>query len=191
MQKKIIFIGLSILTLFLQVRICYGQKQPTKPTFWLLIYGLPNFERQNSENVIAQKWGIDFFSIAGCVVSKELEDSVEQQNRKVKPLIEKKFGKDWYKRFDKEVDAEFEIEKKVSVLIDGLNYIEKKQGEMEKEGNGLHYIMTPVANTTKYNVSVQGWGKWKGEEEWLTYYKLLIDYKTATVKLLSDKVIKE
>lgn len=191
MLKKIVHLILTLLVIFTQASICFGQNKSAKRTFRVLVYGLPDFERQNAQNVIAEKWGIEFYPVAGCTVSQELQDSVEQENKKVDPLIERKYGKDWYKRYDKEVNAEFEIEKKVSAQIDKLNYIRKKQTEMEKEGNGLHYIMSPVSNSTKYNVSIEGWGKWKGEDEWLTYYKLVVDYKTKTVKLLSDKISKE
>jgi hypothetical protein len=166
-------------------------RHTTTSKFRLLTYGLPNFEKQNSENVVAQKWRIEFYAVAGCVVTQELEDSVDKHNKTIEPLIEKKYGKNWRDKFYKEVDAEFETEKKVTALIDQLDYIKKRQADMEKEGNGLQYIMTPVANSTKYNVLVQGWGKWKGEDEWMTYYGLLVDYKTRSVKLLSDRIVKE
>lgn len=125
------------------------------------------------------------------MVTHELEDSVARENKKVEPLIEVKFGKDWRDKFDAEVDSEFAIEVKVSAIIDSLDYIRKKQAEMDKEGNGLHYWMKPVAKTTNYDVLVQGWGRWKGKDEWVTYYKERVDYKSKTVKLLSDKVAKD
>lgn len=162
-----------------------------KSKFRLLTYGLPNFEKENSKNVIAEKWGIEFYAVAGCIITQELSDSVKQHNMTVERLIVKKHGKNWRDKFYKEVDAEFETEKKVTTFIDKLDYIKRKQADMEKEGNGLHYMMTPVANTTQYNVWVQGWGKWKGQDEWITYYKPLVDYKTKSIKLLSDKMLKE
>jgi hypothetical protein len=191
MNKIIFFLWLIVLGILLQMNNCFAQTKTINQKLRLLVYGLPDFKRQNAENVTAQKWGIEFYSVAGCLVTKELVDSVEKHNNTVKPLIIKKYGKDWSDKFDKEVDVEFQTEKKVTALIDQLNYIKKRQAEMEKEGNGLHYIMTPVANSTKYNASIQGWGKWNGQDEWVTYYKLLVDYKAKSVKLLSDKIIKE
>jgi hypothetical protein len=191
MQKTIAYLSLLFLPLFLSVTNCLGQTQSTKPILRLLTYGLPNFEKQNSKNVVSKKWGIEFYPVAGCIVTDELEDSVKEENGKVEPLIAKKYGKNWRDKFYKEVDIEFKIEEKVTTIIDKIEYIKKRQAAMEKEGNGLHYIMTPVANSTEYNVSVQGWGKWKGEDEWVTYYKLLVDYETQSLKLLSDKIIKE
>ncbi len=191
MQKATTYIILIILATLTQVTSCFSQGQTTKPKFRLLTYGLPNFTKQNSENVVAQKWGIEFCAVAGCVVTQKLEDSVVRHNKSVEPQIEKKYGKNWRDKFYKEVDTEFETEKKVTAMIDLLDYVKERQAEMEKEGNGLHYIMTPGASTTKYNVSIQGWGKWKGKDEWVTFYKLLVDYRTKSVKLLSDKIVKE
>ncbi|MGC4233287.1 MAG: hypothetical protein QM594_09950 [Niabella sp.] len=187
-HRQLLFI---VFITLLQVTVCFGQTKATKHTFRLLTYGLPNFQKQNAENVISSKWGIEFYAVAGCDVSQELQDSVEQHNKIVEPLIEKKYGKNWEKKFYKEVDDEFEKEEKVITLVEKLHYIEKRQVEMEKEGNGLHYTITPIQNSTKYNVFVQGWGKWDGEDEWVTYYKLLVDYKTKSVKLISDKITRE
>ncbi|MGE9311636.1 hypothetical protein ACLOAU_08320 [Niabella sp. CJ426] len=180
---------LIVLITGLPATVCFSQTKATKSTLRLLTYGLPNFQKQNAENVVSDKWGIEFYAVAGCDVSKELQDSAEQHNKIIEPLIEKKYGKNWQEKFNREVDAEFELEKKVIAVVDKLDYIEKRQAEMAKEGNGLHYIMTPIRNSTKYNVSVQGWGKWNDNDEWVTYYQLLVDYKTKVVKLASDKIM--
>lgn len=190
MKRTAVLIKLVILITLVN-SISSSKAQVSKEEFRLLTYGMPYVEKQNAENVIAKKWGIEFYSVGGCLVTQEVVDSAEKENSVIEPLIVKKYGKDWQDKFYKEVDSEFETEKKVTELIDQLSYIKKRHAEIQKVGNGLHYIMTPVANSTKYSVWVQGWGKWEGKDEWLTYYKLLIDYRRKSVKLLSNKIAKE
>ncbi|MEO8405928.1 MAG: hypothetical protein ABI480_15080 [Chitinophagaceae bacterium] len=191
MQRINISIAIILMVVSLQCISCNGRTKSLKQQFLLLTYGLPDFDRQNSTNVVADKWGIRFRTVAGCIVTQELENMVEEQNRSVEPLIAKKYGKDWKDKFYKEVEAEFEIEKKVTALVDSISYIKQKQTDMEKQGNGLHYIMSPDADADRYNVWVQGWGEWKGKDKWVTYYTFLVDYQTKSVNLLSDKVTME
>src|SRR5688572_30391424 len=144
-QMKII----SFLSLITIVFLCCDSKSQTGNNnkklvpYTILVYGLPNFERQNAEGVIARKYGIRFYGVAGCVITQEFEDSVEKENKPVYAAIEKKYGKDFWKRFEKEVDKEFVKEQEVKELLDRQQYLINKQAELEKEGNGLSYIMNP------------------------------------------------
>jgi hypothetical protein len=191
MQRINISLAILLMVVSLQCISCNDRTKSSKQEFLLLTYGLPDFDRQNSTNVVADKWGIRFRTVAGCTITRELENMVEKQNRLVEPLIAEKYGKDWKGKFNKDVEAEFEIEKKVIALVDTISYIERKQADMEKQGNGLHYIMSPDANADRYNVWVQGWGEWKGEDKWVVYYKLLVNYQTKSVNLMSDKMTME
>jgi hypothetical protein len=81
----------------------------------LLTYGEPpDLEGRNAENVIADKWGIEYYSVAGCNVTQELIDRVDKHNKEVEVLIESKFGKSWQSSFDKEVKEELIKQKKVA-----------------------------------------------------------------------------
>jgi hypothetical protein len=156
--------------------------------YTFLTYGLPDMERQNSRNIISKKWGINFKSVAGCMVSEELVDSIKLVNEKVDRNIELKFGKDWNTKFEKEIGEEFEKEKIVTQILDKVDFIKKKDDQMHLEGNGLHYYMTPIENSTDYNVSVEGWGKIKDKDTWVSYYRMTVNYKTKNNKLLDDKM---
>ncbi len=183
---------LIILTILIQSCNEQGKKVDTSKTEnedTLLIYGLPNMERQNSRNVIAKKWGIKFKSVAGCIVTDELVDSVKTVNDRVNKSIEKKFGKNWNDKFEREIEEEYEKEKKLTTVLDKIDFIKKKGDQMSKEGNGLHYYMTPIENSmTDYNVSVEGWGIIDNKDVWVSYYRLTVNYKTKKYKLLDDKI---
>lgn len=169
---------------------CLAQQQEDKPRFRILTYGLPNFERQNAENVISEKWGIEFYRVAGCIVSKCLVARVKKHNKKVYSLIVNKYGKDWSDRFYDEVDAEFKTENKVELLVRRYDSVNPGKITVAPEKH-LYITMKPVPNSTKYIVLYQGFGNWEGKEEWLTYCKLQVDYKTGSVIVLSNKIVKE
>lgn len=156
----------------------------------LLTYGLPDFEKVNARIVVAKKWRINFKRVAGCVVTKELLDSINTHNDSVNTLIAKRYGKDWNVDFNKEVDSEYVKESEVSKIINDIEIIKKRDSLMAKEGNGLYYRMEPVKNTNTYHVSVEGWGSVDSTFEMVSYFRLEVDYKTQTYKLLGDKVVK-
>jgi hypothetical protein len=189
MQRIITTIS-TICLLLLVMTGCSDETESEGQQLQLWTYGLPHFERQNAEYVVAKKWGFEFKAVAGCNVSNGLKRRADRHNKKAEAAIAKKYGSDWKEKFEKEVDLEFESQEKIIALIDSLDYIQKKQAELKKEGNGLHYFMTP-ADSAKYNVSVNGWGKWNGENEWVTYYQLMVDPEAKDVRLISDKIIKE
>jgi hypothetical protein len=144
-------------------------------------------ERENAEGVIARKYGIRFYAVAGCVVTEELEDSVKKENQVVYATIEKKYGKNFWKKFDEEVDEEFVKEETVKELLNKQQYINNKQNELDKEGNGLSYIMNPKAPGI-YDVIAYGWGKIKEEDKLVIYYRLLVHTADKSVKMMSNKV---
>lgn len=190
-MQKIIAYSTVIFFLFITTYCCTKQ-QGTGSRLRPLTYGMPaDIEKQNAKHVIAEKWGIQFYAVAGCMVSQELVDSVDRHNKIVEDLIAHKYGKSWRDRFYKQVDDESEIEKKVKIVIAESNDFSKRLIATGMGNNNFNYFMTPVPNSTKYNVSVCNWGKWQGKDEWLTYYKLKVDYRSKSITLVSDKIIKE
>ena len=165
-------------------------KIKTENEYALLTYGLPNMERQNSRNVVAKKWGIKFKPVAGCVVTKSLTDSVRTVNQRVNKNIEDKYGRNWSDKFEKEIDEEFEKENIITTTLDKVDFIKKKNDQMDLEGNGLHYYMTPIENSTEYNVSVEGWGTVENKDTWVSYYRMTVNYKTKKYELIDDKIEK-
>ena len=152
--------------------------------------GPPDMERQSAENVIADKWGIEYFSVAGCLVTQEIIDSVAKHNKEVEALIENKYGKLWQTSFDKEVEEELIKQKVASSLLDKETIIINKRKELEVEGNGLHYYFRPI-NKSEYKVSATGWGQINGKDEYVSYFRYLVDIENKKVKLTSDSLMKE
>lgn len=85
----------------------------------ILELGLPpKNDYRNARSIIADKWGFDFKSVAGCVVTDHLIDSVKAHNTFVEARLDSLFGADWEERFDLEVEKELVIERNVRGLID-------------------------------------------------------------------------
>jgi hypothetical protein len=158
----------------------------------LLTYGgPPDLEsRVNAKNVVAEKWGIEFVSAAGCEVTEELVDSVDRHNKKVETLIEAKYGKSWRLTFNKEVNEELRKQNVIYKLLNKEKRIIDKQKALEKKGNGLHYQFKKRNNAT-YFVRVSGWGQINGKDEYVSYFRYVVDIEKKQVKLTSDRVIQE
>lgn len=73
----------------------------------MLVYGLPDFEKQQVEMVIAGQYGFKFKTVAGCVVSDALRDSVATENQKTEAILVQRFGKEWKFRFYTDVNRLF------------------------------------------------------------------------------------
>ncbi len=187
---------LPFFILFLLVFLT-GCHSPSKPVdsnkkLRLLTYGgPPDLECNiNAENVVADKWGLEFVSAAGCEVTEELVDSVDRHNKKVETLIEAKYGKSWRLTFDKEVNGERRKQNVIYKLLNKEKRIIDKQKALEKKGNGLHFQFKKRNNAT-YFVRVSGWGQINGKDEYVSYFRYVVDIEKKQVKLTSDRVIQE
>jgi hypothetical protein len=163
-------------------------------TLVFLTYGMPDFDRQNAEYIIAKRWRMKYYRVADCMVTTQLQDSVEKHNKAIDSIAIRLFGKNWQHKFENEVNAEFEIEQKIIKLLSALPYVRSKNEELEKEGNGLHFITTPANKIGLNNVSIEGWGKVHGRDKWVSYYRLSVNLSNKSnkyVKLLSNKIIEK
>ncbi|GAA4166469.1 hypothetical protein GCM10022217_40320 [Chryseobacterium ginsenosidimutans] len=72
--------------------------------YWFLSYGYPNFQRIKLEDGISEKWKIKTIRVAGCVITEELMDSVRIENKKTNVALQKKYGKNWEKDYEKDIE---------------------------------------------------------------------------------------
>lgn len=87
-------------------------------TLKLLTYGMGvRWDKEQSMSAIEKKYGFRRFSVAGCLVSKELVDSVNKHNDSIIRLLQERHGKDWKYRFNAEVDALHKKEVKAIQLV--------------------------------------------------------------------------
>lgn len=187
---------LRILILFITIFssvIFYGQsqfvakKKRQKGVFRLLTYGLPDSKTSKARAVVEDRWGIEFYWIAGCFVSDSQIDSAQRINKRTDRRIIAQYGKNWREAFYKEVETEKEIQEKVTGLLDKFSYIIEKKEKIEADGGfPLEYELKAIPNSNRYMVFARSWRMVQEKSEILFYCKLTVDYKTNIVTLLSD-----
>ena len=177
MKTKLYSVTLAML--LFSVDVFSNTKEPLQ--IWTV--GLPDYARQATLDRIAQKYGFEFFPVAGCEVTKDMLENVNQHNDEVKATLVRKHGEGWWDRFQKEVNeilnAKFQAEKMVrsqDVVINKsreLNSIQKViQLFTEEKGNG------------KYLVRVLGF---ENNSETI-YYSYLVDLRNETVELKGEEL---
>lgn len=102
MMNKLFF---SALVLFLFQNISWLQGT-TEPKFRWLTAGIPpSDEYITARDSVTKKWGIDYVTVAGCIVSESLMDSINTHNDSVGKLLRMRFGDDWNDRFQSDVNS--------------------------------------------------------------------------------------
>jgi len=154
-----------------------------------LTYGFPLVPiTENAQRVTANRWGFTYKSVAGCLVTRELMDSVGVHNSLVSGILIKSHGRSWGHKFDDEVLSEYKREESIDTIIRNLTYVKKKDTLLKKEGNGLHLKMDPIPGTTEYDVEATGWLISNNTPKWVNYYRLRVDYQSGAVVLISNKI---
>jgi hypothetical protein len=102
-------------------------------TLKILIYGLQDREQLRAMDTMASKYGLRFYAVAGCVISKLLLDSLNKQNKKVYTVLEQRFGRNWKLTFSTEVDSMRNLQKQVEVLL------KKEARLLDKENDQFNY----------------------------------------------------
>ena len=147
----------------------------------MLTYGLQDDTRRNASSIIEEKWRIEFYAVAGCIVTEEVQDSVKRENEKTYKLIEAAYGKNWEEKFDAEIETEYKIEAQIDSLVKGQPYIRDK--EIINPFPGAPFPMYPSDKTGNYIVTVNTYNReWKGQK----LYKLKVNYKKNLVEIVKD-----
>jgi len=175
MKTKIYSVTLTMLLFSISLFSNTINKKPLQ--IWTV--GLPNYARQAVLDRVAEKYGFEFFAVAGCEVTKDMVANVKQHNDEVKATLAREHGEGWWDKFQKEVneilsarlDAEKLVRSQEAVInkTRELNSIEKEVLlYAEEKGNG------------KFLIRVLGL---ENNEE-VVYYSYEVDLKSKTVELI-------
>lgn len=157
------------------------QGQTISKKYRLLTYGLQDDTRRNASRIIQGKWNIEFYGVTGCIITKELEDSVKKENEKTEKLIEAEYGKTWEERFNKEIEEEHKIETQIDELVKKQKFIIDR--DILNPNPGAPFPMRPADDNGNYIVSVSTYNR-QWEEQKL--YTLQVNYRTKKVTVLKD-----
>lgn len=149
--------------------------------FTILYYGYPNSERLRLEEMISEKWKIKYKEGAGCVVNGKQGRKIEDENRKTYAKIEKKYGKDWKMRYEKDIhEAAMAQTDIMDVLITNKPFRE----ELEKhhiEIDGVEKEVLLLNDPGTYEVEVYGFNE---NNEQINCCRLHVNTKNKTVYLI-------
>lgn len=155
---------------------------PGKPLQWLS-YGLLAPGGMNADNVVANRWGFTYHTIAGCVVTEQLADSIKDHNQQVNNLLMGRYGKDWRKRYKTEVKQEHEAEQTALTLLKSYPEFAAKCKHLKGNGSGIIYHFDPVHPLHVYEIDITGADKFQGKETWVSYALYEVNLDQRIVKL--------
>ncbi|WP_326983780.1 hypothetical protein VUJ46_04360 [Chryseobacterium sp. MYb264] len=105
---------LSFLFLLILMFSCKEEGSYRGGYYWIYTYGYPRMDFHEAADGISDKWKIKYHSVSGCMIDKKVMDSVDAENKKTYAAIERRYGKDWRQKYDKDID-DFMM-KKVDVM---------------------------------------------------------------------------
>jgi hypothetical protein len=160
-----------------------------------------------ARNTIERKWKINHIHVAGCMVTQQMRDTISEHNKAVRQQLLATYGEDWERRFEKEIRVEKKKEKKVRRILNSLDFIKYKQKQVMLNNEvprskrlifsdkwfgdykqKLNYKMTPIENSSEYNVAVRGYTKINNKDAYVTFYTMTVNYETKAYKILNDKM---
>ncbi len=164
-MKRLLFLSFLFLPFYVQAQ----QYTPLK----VLVWGLPS-SQENIAGGVAKKYGFEYYGVGGCVISRELEDSVQKHNDSVYAILAQRHGKDWQERFQEDIDNIQRHKDEVKALL-------LKEPLVAAIGTRLVLYMEiePAADMDTCKVTVFGHDKY----EWKLFYTYLVDHKKKRAML--------
>ncbi len=154
-----------------------------------LSYGFPKDMRtQNVRSVLSKKWALTDKSVAGCLVSRQLKDSVDHHNRKVKDAMNARFGKNWEKQYKIDYQQELARQNKAIALLNKEPLIIKKRKQLTKEYTDIQIYLIPRSTPSVYDAYISCYENRGENPRYIQVYQYEVDVDKPTVKLLNDKV---
>ncbi|WP_353145983.1 hypothetical protein [Chryseobacterium sp.] len=184
MTRRILFLMLMISMVSCTTKnVLTGENSISDDTsyFTILHYGYPNIERLMLEEVISEKWNIKHKAAAGCVIDGRLKRKIDKKNKKTYAAIEKRYGKDWKLRYEKDLeDAAMKQVDIMDILITNKPF----RAELEKhniEIDGVDKEVLQLNDPDTYEVEVYGFNS---SNERVNCCTLHVNTKNKTVYLI-------
>ena len=185
-MKGYILLGTMAMVLCFKSRAAAKTNTYNDSTLRVLTSGMRIIELDRAKGVVAKKYGFQYYSVAGCMVTPELLDSIKRENDITYAILEKKFGKDWENQFDAEVKRVIPIQKKVEELVEKQCYIIEKEQELAKTNRSLHFFINPLPDSRQCDVKVYAWETRDEEEVPVILFRMKVNSVKNKVELLSS-----
>jgi len=113
----------------------------------VLTYGLSPW-RGAADVWIAKQYGFCYYPVSGCIVTKELKDSIDNENEKVYQVLARQYGPGWKQAYTRKVDS-------LSALFEQVKEVVKSQSNIQQAGHlhdTLYYHVAPADSTHVFDV---------------------------------------
>lgn len=115
----------------------------------VLTYGISQGSGGTADVFVAKQYGFCYYPISGCVLTKELLDSINNENNKVYQVLAQKYGTNWQQQYKKKVDSLSALLKQVKEIISNQQLV--KQINNQHSG-GLYYHIAPTDTANLFKV---------------------------------------
>lgn len=141
----------------------------------ILVYGLSAPIHSQVASIVAKEYGFSYYTVAGCIVTQELLDSVEVENKKSYEILGKRFGDNWREAFDEKVENMIAKYKRVSELVYSKSYVKELEQRLTNQNKYLEIDIQPVSNSTSFKVNLFEWEYVNDSSRQKLYYNLIVD----------------
>lgn len=130
----------------------------------------------SSENIIegvTKKYGFEYYSVGGCVIPWELQDSVKKHNDSIYAILTQRNGPDWQERFQEDVENLYLHKDELKALV-------LREPLVKGARTVLYLEFEPASDKDTFKVRVLGYD----EGEWKLFYTYHVDHKKKKTALL-------
>ncbi|MGX5818746.1 hypothetical protein ACWKWU_11150 [Chitinophaga lutea] len=149
----------------------------------IISWGLPDFSIAAEQYKLSRQWGFYFDDVAGCVVSSAEIDSFTAVNRQAERPLVSRYGKDWLKRFHRELAAQTATPERAYVLFHYNDEVSRKREELARSGDTLFYHFKPAKRRGSYDVDIVGWKREGDQKEWVSFFSYYVNYAESSAVL--------
>jgi hypothetical protein len=116
-----------------------------------LRYGLSNFYYEKSVELIGEKYNIESYRVAGCMITEKLLDSVSIENEKMWRMMDSLHGDGFEDRFHKDVIAQYKlIQESEDILESSPDFKKLYRRTKRKFGNPGQFLDSVATERNTY-----------------------------------------
>lgn len=115
----------------------------------VLTYGISQLSGGAAEVFVAKQYGFCYYPVTGCVLTKELLDSIDKENKKVYQTLAEEYGTNWKQQYTQKVDSLSGLLKQVKEIISNEPLVQQISNQ---HSGGLYYHIIPADTANIFDV---------------------------------------
>jgi len=157
-----------------------------KEAITILRYGLPGPDLYEY-NEVARKYNFKLISVAGCIVSPQLSDSVVKHNKMSYEKLDKLNGANWQDKYKKDVQESYSRDTTMVNVLKKEKFIQDQYVKEHKHGNGLIYLVDSALTENIYRINVIGY--LDTTSTLVSFFRVVMDYDKLKIISRENNVL--